>query len=101
MLAVLLISGALTAAVAVVALSLADSATELRVRTDVLCAGYAAAGALELGTSADDRPELVGPSVSELQVAWVAYDDDWCVVRATAHCGRAVRSRERSVDCGS
>ena len=99
LLAVLLIGGALSSAVALTATSIADSARELRIRKDVLCAGYAAAGGLAIGRAANGRPELVSPSVSQLEVYRLLRNADWCVLHATARCNGAVRSRERTIDC--
>lgn len=89
----MLILLAATAATSVALLSDAASAAgELRTRRDVLCARYAALGGLALGGPATAAAGLVGPAVVSLDVALVRLAPNWCVRRATASCGRAVRT---------
>lgn len=99
LLALILLGAALTSAVGVVAIAMTSAAGELRARSDVLCARYAAQGGLVVGRAADNRPELVSARVEQLTVQSIQRRPNWCVLRATARCGGAVRSAERSQEC--
>lgn len=99
LLALVLLGAALASAVAVLTIAMADAAGELRVRSDVLCARYAAQGGLVAGHAADNRPELVSARVRHLTVQTIRRRPTWCVLRATARCGGAIRSAERTQQC--
>jgi hypothetical protein len=75
------------------------AAGELRARRSVLCARYAALGGLALGTpmSGSAAAALVSPHAAALSVAYVARSSGWCVLRASASCGAATRTLERTV----
>ena len=95
----MLLGAALASAIAAVTVGMVDAARELRARSAVLCARYAAAGGLTIGPEADGRPSLVSERVEQLAVGVIQRQPGWCVVRATARCGGAVRSAERAEDC--
>jgi hypothetical protein len=99
LLALLLLGTVLASAVAVLTIAMTDAAGELRARSEVLCARYAAQGGLVAGRAADNRPELVSASVEHLAVQTIQRRPSWCVLRATARCGSAVRSAERAQEC--
>ena len=99
LIATLLISTALLSAVGVLAASVRDAARELRIRSDVLCARYAAAGALAAGTAANARPNLISEEVDRLLVTTIRRGPNRCTLRATAHCAGARRSAQRQVEC--
>lgn len=99
LLALVLLGMALASAVAALSIAMGDSARELRTRSDVLCARYAALGALEAGLAADNRPALISARVQHLSVQSIRRNPTWCVLRATARCGSAVRSAERTREC--
>ena len=99
LLATLLLSTALLSAVGVLAASIREAAREQRSRSDVLCARYAATGALAAGTAANGRPDLISTKVDQLLVTTIRHGPDHCSLRATAHCGGAQRSAQRPVEC--
>ena len=99
LLALILLGAALASAVAVMTIAMTNAARELHARSDVLCARYAAQGGLVVGRAADNRPELVSARVEHLTVQTIQRRPSWCVLRATARCGGAVRSAERSQEC--
>lgn len=75
-------------------------AAELRARRDVTCARFAALGGLALGGARADpvaTAALVGPDVRVLAVAWVRPSPAWCVLRASAVCGTASRTLDRTM----
>ncbi|HYB98571.1 MAG TPA: hypothetical protein VEC57_05490 [Candidatus Limnocylindrales bacterium] len=75
-------------------------AGELRARQDVLCARYAALGGLALDAPTADASAaaaLIGPRVGSLEVRLVRRGPNWCVLRAAATCGQAVRTIERTL----
>lgn len=102
---VLLVTVLLAAAGAAMSAALLESARsvalEFRARRDVLCARYAALGGLALGapTAPDGSAvTLVGGDADSLVVSRVLVAPNWCVLRATAACGGAVRTLERTLD---
>jgi hypothetical protein len=64
---------------------------EHRARGAAECARFAALAGTVLGPVADERPELVAPEVTELQVAATLDASGNCRVSARAACGSAVR----------
>jgi hypothetical protein len=93
----LAVSAAMTAALVGRA---AAAASELRARRDVLCARYAALGGLALGivpADASTAAAIVGPRVTSLTVETRLVASDWCVRRAAAACGDAIRTLERTM----
>lgn len=75
-------------------------ASELRARRDVMCARYAAIGGLALGAARADpvaTAALVGPDVKRLAVSWIRLGPGWCVLRASASCGGATRTLDRTM----
>lgn len=102
---VLLVVLVLAAASAAASAALLDrawqAAAELRARREVLCARYAALGGLALGgtTAADgSAASLVGGEADFLAVSLVRLSPTWCVRRAEAACGDAVRSYDRTLE---
>jgi len=71
---------------------------ELRARREVLCARYAALGGLALGgPTANNAAALVDARVDSLVVSRVRLSPSWCVLQATASCGPAWRTFERTL----
>lgn len=75
----------------------AQLAAEVGARRDVLCARYASLGGLALGV-VGEQTATFGEPVRRLQVTRVRLSPSWCVLRASATCGRALRTLERTVD---
>ena len=100
---VLLVVVLIAAAAVSVSSSLIERASlaagELRVRRAVLCARYAAAGGLALGTpmSGPAAAALVSARADSLDVSRVQRAAGWCVLRATASCDGATRTLERTL----
>ena len=93
---VLLVAAAAAISAALVERS-AQTAAELRVRRDVLCARYASLGGLALGTAMQGgAAALIGPQVDSLIVSPVRRGPSWCVLRASASCGSAQRTIDRA-----
>ena len=99
LLVTLLLSTALLSAVGILAASIRDAAHEQRIRSEVLCARYAAAGALAAGRAANARPGLISNEVDRLLIATIRHGPNRCSLLATAHCGGAQRSAQRPVEC--
>ena len=99
--AVLLAVVLLVAVTATMSAALMDrawtAAAELRARRDVLCARYAALGGLALGAPAANAAGMVGPEVRGLTVSKLRLKSTWCVLRATASCGGATRTLDRTL----
>ena len=74
------------------------AAAEVRARRDVLCARYAALGGLALGAPVADASSLLGEEVDALAVSLIRLGPAWCVLRASAACGTARRTLERTMD---
>ena len=74
------------------------AAAEVRARRDVLCARYAALGGLALGAPAADASSLLGEEVDALAVSLIRLGPAWCILRASAACGTARRTLERTMD---
>jgi hypothetical protein len=93
---VILVAAAAAISAALVERS-AQTAAELRVRRDVLCARYASLGGLALGTATQSgAAALIGPQVDSLVVSPVRLGPSWCVLRASASCGGAQRTIDRA-----
>lgn len=102
---VLLLVVLLLAAATAVSASLLERASalarEVRARQDVLCARYGALSGLALDAPTADpaaAAALVSEKLSSLSTALVRRGPSWCVLRATARCGQATRTLERTVE---
>ena len=99
LLVVVILIAALTAMTATLIGRASLTAAELRARRDVLCARYAAFGGLTLGVpmSGSTAAAMVGPRAASLTVSRVRMSAKWCVLRATATCGVATRTLDRTL----
>ncbi len=76
-------------------------AREVRARQDALCARYAALSGLAINAVVTDpsaAAALVANEVFSLTTALVRRGPSWCVLRATARCGQATRTLERTLE---
>lgn len=103
--AALLLVVLLAAAAAALSASLLDrsaaAAREVRARQDALCARYGALSGLAFDAATSDSAAaaaLVAGEVDSLTTALVRRGPSWCVLRATARCGEAVRTLERTLE---
>ncbi|MBI5503231.1 MAG: hypothetical protein HY899_00405 [Deltaproteobacteria bacterium] len=103
--AALLLVVLLAAAAAALSASLLDragaAAREVRARQDALCARYGALSGLALDAATTDSSAaaaLVAGEVDSLTTALVRRGPSWCVLRATACCGQATRTLERTLE---
>lgn len=79
----------------------ADAVHRVRLRRDVLCARYAAVSLLAAGTGAYGARAArshLDRNVSRVRYRLVAKGTHRCVAEATAWCGEARRTLERTVD---
>ncbi len=98
LLVVVMLTAAGTAMSAALVARAALAAAEVRARRDVLCARYAALGGLALGAPSADASSLVGERVDGLAVSLIRLGPAWCILRASAACGSAKRTVERTMD---
>ncbi len=103
LLAVLIFASSGFALATLAARSVRTAAQSVAARADVLCASFAAAGAVRTSAQAAVSIDELQPALSELQLTtrWVR---DHCVLFVKAVCGRATRRAMRDVDaefCGS
>ncbi len=99
LIAVLIVTAAISAGAAAAAGAAGGLATELRARTDVLCARFAARSALAVGPGRlppETLAALIDPRITDLTIVAVSYGPDWCAYRATARCGSAIRTLEQT-----
>jgi len=103
--AALLIVIMLAAAAAALSAALIDragaAALEVRARQDALCARYGALSGIALDAPVADpaaTAALVSQAVSSVATALVRRGPSWCVLRATARCGQASRTLERTLE---
>lgn len=76
-------------------------AREVHAREQALCARYAALSGLAFDAAIADASAaaaLVADQVDSLTTALVRRGPSWCVLRATARCGQATRTLERTLD---
>lgn len=98
LLLVVMLTAAGTAMSAALVAHASLAAAEVRARRDVLCARYAALGGLALGAPAADASSLLGEEVDALAVSLIRLGPAWCILRASAACGTARRTLERTMD---
>ena len=97
LLAVLIFASSGFALATLAAKSVRTAAQSVAARADVLCASFAAAGAVRTSAKAAVSIDELQPALSELQLTtrWVR---NHCVLFAEAVCGRATRRAMRDVD---
>ena len=99
LLATLVLTAALAATTATLQATARNAATDLQLRRDVLCALYAARGAVLLtgASNGDDLASVIGGGVKSLAMRYERRGGDVCTLVATTTCGRAVRRAERNI----
>jgi len=97
LLAVLIFAASGFALATLAARSVRTAAQSVAARADVLCASFAAAGAVRTSVRAAVSIDELQPALSELhlETRWVR---NHCVLLAEAVCGRATRRAMRDVD---